>query len=139
MTKPDYISQTLIKTTPETLWEALTTSDIIEQYHFMGASMRGAFETGKVATFVTPDGNDMIDFEVISADPPNGMEMMFFPKWMPGLAKSRVVYTIEQKGDETLFTIEHFDIPEGQEGAIDGWNALVAAVKSYLEDSQIKP
>jgi uncharacterized protein YndB with AHSA1/START domain/DNA-binding transcriptional ArsR family regulator len=134
MTKPDFMLETFIRTTPEKLWKALTDPALITRYHFASIAIHGRFDPGEAYEYQFSDGNTMLSGEVIAADPPSRLELSFLPGWMgPHAVKSRHVYKIEHMGDLTKLTVLHFDLPEGQDGVREGWAKIIASLKSYLE------
>ena len=61
------------------------------------------------------------------------LEAEFAPQWAPGIPVSRFVWVIDAEGDHCRLTLEHYDIPAGGEGYAEGWERLVAGLKSWLE------
>ena len=136
-TRPDFMLETFIRTTPGKLWEALTDPDMITRYHFASVAIHGRFAAGEPYEYKFADGNVMLAGEIIAADPPKRLEMSFVPGWMgPDAAKSRHVYEIEAAGDLTKLVILHYDLPESQDGVREGWAKIIASLKSYLETGE---
>jgi uncharacterized protein YndB with AHSA1/START domain len=134
MTKPDFVLETYIRTTPEKLWEALISADLCKRYHFAGAAVQGTFEAGSSYEYRTADGNVMLSGKILKAERPYLLDMTFVPGWMgPNAKPSRNVYEIKFVGSLTKLTVLHFDLPLGQEGVRDGWAKIVASLKSFLE------
>ena len=135
--KPDFMLETFIRTTPEKLWEALTSGDISKRYYIAGAAIHGAMEPDTPYEYLTADGKVMLSGIVLAADPPKRLEMTFLPGWVgPNAKPSRNVYEIEAVGDLTKLTILHFDLPAGQEGLKEGWAKIAASLKSLLETGE---
>jgi uncharacterized protein YndB with AHSA1/START domain/DNA-binding transcriptional ArsR family regulator len=133
-TRPDFMMETFIRTTPEKLWEALTNPDMITRYHFASVAIHGRFAAGEPYEYKFADGNVMLSGEIIAADPPKRLEMSFIPGWIgPDAAKSHHVYEIEAVGDLTKLVILHYDLPQSQHGVREGWAKIIASLKSYLE------
>lgn len=136
-TRPAFMMETFIRTTPEKLWEALTNPDMITRYHFASVAIHGHFAAGEPYEYKFADGNVMLSGEIIAADPPKRLEMSFIPGWTgPDAAKSHHVYEIEAIGDLTKLRILHYDLPESQQGVREGWAKIVASLKSYLETGE---
>jgi uncharacterized protein YndB with AHSA1/START domain len=132
--KPDFVLETFIRTTPEKLWEALTSAEISKLYHFAGATVHGTFEPGGSYRYLTPDNNVMLSGEILAAEPFKRLDMTFIPGWAgPDAKPSRNVYEIETVGELTKLTILHFDLPTGFEGVKEGWAKIAASLKSFLE------
>ncbi len=130
--KPDFVLETFIRTTPEKLWEALTTEEISRLYYIAGAALRGAIQTGGAYEYVTRDGKVMLSGDIIDARPHSRLEMSFKPGWGAGGA-SRNIYEIEAQGALTKLTILHFGLHPGQDGVREGWARIAASLKSLLE------
>lgn len=135
--KPDYVLETFILTTPERLWEALTSADLSKRYYIASAAIHGPLHAGTPYEYRTPDGHPILTGMVIASDPPKRLEMSFQPGWMgPDAKPSRIVYDIEPMGDIVKLTILHFEIPAGQDGVKDGWAKIAASLKSLLETGE---
>ena len=135
--KPDYMLETYIRTTPQKLWEALTTGEMSKRYYIAGAAIRGSMAANTPYDYLTPDGHPILSGTVIAADPPRRLEMTFQPGWMgPNAKPSRMAYEIEAMGEVTKLTILHFDIPAEQHGVKDGWVKIAASLKSLLETGE---
>ncbi len=136
-TKPDYMLETYIRTTPERLWEALTSADLSKLYYIAGAAIHGSMQANTPYEYLTPDGHPILSGTVIDADPPTRLEMTFQPGWMgPNAKHSRIAYEITAMGKVTKLTVMHFEIPAGQEGVKDGWVKIMASLKSLLETGE---
>ena len=136
-TKPDYMIETFIRTTPEKLWEALTSADLSKHYYIAGAAIHGTMEAGTPYQYLTPEGHPILTGTIITAEPPTRLEMTFQPGWMgPNALPSRNVYEIERVGELTKLTILHFDIPAEQDGVKEGWAKIAASLKSLLETGE---
>lgn len=136
-TKPEYMLETYIRTTPERLWEALTTAEMSKRYYIAGAAIHGSMMPNTPYEYLTPDGHPILSGIVIAADPPRRLEMTFLPGWMgPNAKPSRIAYEIEAVGEVTKLTIMHFDIPAEQHGVKDGWAKIAASLKSLLETGE---
>ncbi|MDZ7588441.1 MAG: SRPBCC domain-containing protein [Parasphingorhabdus sp.] len=136
LTKPDFMLETFIRTTPERLWEALTSAALSQQYYIAGAGIHGTMKTDSSYEYLTKDGKVMLSGTILSADPPKRLEMTL-PGWVgPNAKPSRNVYELETVGELTKLTILHFDIPAGQEGVKEGWVKIAASLKSLLETGE---
>jgi DNA-binding transcriptional ArsR family regulator/uncharacterized protein YndB with AHSA1/START domain len=135
--KPDFMLETFIRTTPQKLWEALTSAELSRQFHFAKAAFTGKVAAGEPYEYLRPDGGVMLSGTILQADPYNRLEMTFIPGWGDGERKaSRNVYEIKALGHVTKLTVLHFDIPPGYEGVAEGWAQIVASLKSLLETGQ---
>lgn len=136
MTKPDFMMQTFIHCTQDALWHALTDPDANCAYNFVAGSCER--EDNKLI-FRTPDDNLMLVLTETKLTPKTRIESTFEPHWagpdVP-LEQSRFVYLIEPQGENCMLTLEHYDIPAGQEGVADGWHRTLAGLKTWLETGQ---
>lgn len=136
-TRPDFILETYIRTTPEKLWEALTSADLSKRYYIAGAAIHGRFEAGGNYQYLAGDGKVMLSGDIIAAEPNKRLEMTFLPGWAgPDAKASRNVYEIEAAGEHTKLTLMHFDIPKGQESVKGGWATIISSLKSLLETGE---
>lgn len=127
---PDYVLRTYIRCEPDALWDALTDPDAAAQYHPFTPDAK---RDGDALVYTLPDGSDMLICTETNVTPKTRIESDFAPKWAPGIPVSRFVWIIDPEGDHCRLTLEHYDIPEGGEGYKDGWERLVAGLKSWLE------
>ena len=135
--KPDFLLETYIRTSQDALWDALTKGALITKHHPMATLVEGDMKPGSRVTYKVADGNTMLAMEITTMDPKSRIEMTFEPGWAgPDTPKSRCAYQVEALGDACKLTIEHFEIPEGQDGVKDGWARYAAGLKSYLETGE---
>ncbi|NSX55106.1 ArsR/SmtB family transcription factor [Parasulfitobacter algicola] len=133
-TKPDFMMQTYIRCTQDALWHALSDADAATHYHFVANRVE---ENGDEITYYAPDGTVMLICNTIKTTPKTRLEVSFEPKWSgPDMPASRAVYLIEPEGPICKLTLEHYDIPAGQEGVADGWQRMLAGLKTWLETGQ---
>ncbi|MDW3222963.1 MAG: helix-turn-helix domain-containing protein [Paracoccaceae bacterium] len=136
MTKPDFVMQTFIHCTQDALWHALTDPEANAAYNFVAGS---CVREGNKLVFKMPDDGLMLVLTETLLTPKTRIESTFEPHWagpdVP-LEQSRFVYLIEPQGPNCLLTVEHYDIPAGQEGIADGWQRTLAGLKTWLETGQ---
>jgi len=108
MSKPQFVYVSYIETTPERLWEALTSSEFTRQYWF-GAEVRSDWKVGSPFA-LTLDGEVTDSGEILEADPPRRLSYSFkhqkFEE-LRGEPISRVVFTIEPFGSLVRLTVLH--------------------------------
>ncbi|MEL6521771.1 MAG: metalloregulator ArsR/SmtB family transcription factor [Pseudomonadota bacterium] len=135
--KPDFVHQTIIRTTQDALWDALTRADQVAQYHFMCDAASGDAEVGKPMKMIRQDGSTMLTQTTISLDPKTRIETTFEPNFGDGdTTASRIVFLIDVEGPFCKLTCEHYDIPEAHSGVKEGWARHVASLKSWLETGE---
>lgn len=136
-TKPDFISETFIRTSHDALWDALTQADQMGNYHFLCDVVKGDCVEGQSTDYIRPDGTTMLSQRTIKLDPKSRIEMTFEPHFFgPDAPHSRVVFSVDPQGAQCKLTCEHFDIPKGQDGVTEGWARWASSLKSYLETGQ---
>ena len=133
-----YVYVTYIRTTPQKLWDALTSPEFQKKYWFnmhqestwkAGASWKMLFEDGRVA-----DAG-----EILESDPPRRLVIKWRNEFRPELTAegwSRCVYEIEQDGDTVKLTITHSIEKERAkliEAVAGGWPKILSSLKTYLE------
>ncbi len=134
MTKPDFVMQTFIRCTQDALWDALSDPAAMAAYHFMCDRVDGEAKVGGTLTWVMPDGNTMLVQKPTLVEPKTRIEATFEPRFFgPDAPASRMAFLIEPQGENCKLTIEHYDLPPGQEGVAEGWSRLAASLKSWLE------
>ncbi len=133
--KPDFVMSTFIRTTHDRLWEALVDPDEVMHYHFMATAAKGRMDqVGDSMAFMGTDGEKFLVMHVNEIAPKTRIDMTFEHLWEgSGMPKSRCVYRIEPLTGACRLTIEHYDVPAGQEGIADGWERMVSGLKSWLE------
>ena len=99
MSKPEFIYVTYIETTPEKLWEALTSSEFSRQYWF-GTELRTDWTIGSPFALVM-NGTQTDVGEILEFERPRRLSYTFRHVLKDELRNERptkVVFTIEQHG-----------------------------------------
>jgi uncharacterized protein YndB with AHSA1/START domain len=137
--KPLTVYTIYIASTPEKVWEALTSAEISGKY-FFGNSVEIEQRIGGAYTVRTPDGALHISGEVIECDPPRKLTVTFNVNWpalIEKLGSTLVTYEIEQAGEAVKLTMsESHDRPLSDDilsGGRQGWPAIMSSLKSVLE------
>jgi uncharacterized protein YndB with AHSA1/START domain len=137
--KPDTVYTIYIGSTPEKVWQALTTAEFSRQY-FFGFAVEMETRVGGSFIVRAPDGSTHIDGEVLACDPPRKLSVTWNVNW-PGLVEKLgqtvVTYEIAEAGDAVRLTMteshEH-ELPEDiLSGGRTGWPAILSSLKSVLE------
>jgi uncharacterized protein YndB with AHSA1/START domain len=137
--KPTTVYTIYIASTPERVWEALTSAELSRQY-FFGNAVEVDLKVGGAFIARAPDGSLHIGGEVFECDPPRKLTVSFNVNW-PGLIErlgpTLVSYEIEQAGSAVRLTMtESHDRPIGDDilsGGRAGWPAMLSSLKSLLE------
>jgi uncharacterized protein YndB with AHSA1/START domain len=137
--KPAIVYAIYIASTPEKVWEALTSSEFSRQY-FSGNAVEVDLKLGGAFIVRTPDGAVHISGEVIECDPLRKLTVTFNVNWpalIEKLGPTLVTYEIEPVGDVVKLTlIQSHDRPISDDilsGGRAGWPAILSSLKSLLE------
>jgi uncharacterized protein YndB with AHSA1/START domain len=137
--KPTLVYTIYIASTPEQVWEALTSAAFSRKY-FFGNAVEVEQRVGGTYIVRTPDGALHISGEVIECDPLRKLTVTFNVNWpalVDKLGQTLVSYELEPNGDAVKLTlIEAHDRPLGDDilsGGRQGWPAILSSLKSLLE------
>jgi uncharacterized protein YndB with AHSA1/START domain len=140
--KPTLIYTIYIASTPEKVWQALTTGEFSRKY-FFGNSVEVDLRIGGAYIVRTPDGSLHISGEVIECDPPRKLTVTFNVNWpalLEKLGPTLVTYEIEPSGSAVRLTLtEAHDRPIDDDilsGGRTGWPAILSSLKSLLETGE---
>ena len=143
--KPMTVYTIYIASTPEQVWEALTSAEFSRQY-FFGNAVEIEQRVGGAYIVRTPDGALHISGEVMECDPPRRLSFTFNVNWpalIERLGPTLVTYEIEQAGDAVRLTMsESHDRPLSDDilsGGRQGWPAILSSLKSVLETGHVPP
>jgi uncharacterized protein YndB with AHSA1/START domain len=137
--KPTLVYTIYIASTPQQVWQALTSAEFSRNY-FFGNAVEVDLRVGGAYIVRTPDGALHISGEVIECDPPRKLAVTFNVNWpmlIEKLGPTLVTYEIEPAGDAVRLTLtEAHDRPIDDdilEGGRQGWPAIISSLKSLLE------
>jgi uncharacterized protein YndB with AHSA1/START domain len=140
--KPTLVYTIYIKSTPEKVWQALTTGEFSAKY-FFGNSVEVDQTIGGAYIVRAPDGSLHISGEVIECERPRRLAVTFNVNWpalIEKLGPTLVLYEIEPAGDAVRLTLtESHDRPLGDDilsGGRQGWPAILSSLKSLLETGE---
>lgn len=142
MSKSEFIYTTYIRTTPQKLWEALTTPEFIKQYWF-GAYCESTWETGSSWTLRFDDGEIADAGKILESIPTKRLVIQWQNEWNPEFKAegySTCVFDIEPEDDIVRLTVTHsIDKAESKliEGVGGGWPKVLSNLKSLLETGQV--
>jgi uncharacterized protein YndB with AHSA1/START domain len=137
MPKPEFVYVTYIETTPERLWEALTSSEFSKRYWF-GTELKSDWKVGSPFALVM-NGTITDEGEILEADPPRRLSYSFrhvLNDEMRNEKPTKVVFSIEPHGKFAKLTLTHEGFAEGSKLLDDiskGWPAIMSSLKSLLE------
>jgi len=137
--KPTTVYTIYIASTPEKVWQALTSAEFSQKY-FFGNSVAIEQRVGGAFIVRTPDGSPHISGEVFECDPPRKLTHSFNVNWpalIEKLGPTLVSYEIEPAGNAVKLTMtESHDRPIDDDilsGGRQGWPAILSSLKSLLE------
>ena len=138
MGKEGFLYQTIIATTPEKLWAALTTAEFTRQYWF-GRSVESEWKIGSPVTITTPEGTVEVKGKVLDAQANTRLSYT----WGSGTGtdNTTVVFEITQMGPLCKLVITH-DIDlnaAGAQQAANGWTFILCGLKTFLETGKPMP
>jgi len=137
--KPATVYTIYIASTPEQVWEALTSAEFSRQY-FFDNTVEIEQEVGGSYIVRQPDGSLHISGEVTECDPPRRLTFTFNVNWpdlIEKLGPTLVSYEIEPTGDAVRLTMTESHVrvlsDDILEGGRQGWPAILSSLKSVLE------
>ncbi len=137
MPKPEFVYVTYIETTPEKLWEALTSSEFSKRYWF-NTELKTDWKVGSPFALVT-NGTTTDDGEVLEFDRPRRLSYTFrhvLDDKMRNERPTKVVFVLEPHGKLVKLTLTHEGFAEASkllDGISRGWPAIISSLKSLLE------
>jgi uncharacterized protein YndB with AHSA1/START domain len=146
MTQSTFVYVTYIRTTPERLWQALTTPDFIAQYWF-GSRCESAWTAGSPWTLRFADGQLADTGEILESAPQRRLVIKWRNEWQPEFrAEGYALCTmeIEPVADVEVpavkLTITH-SIDRADSPFISvvsgGWPRILSNLKSLLETGAV--
>ncbi len=142
MTKSEFIYTTYIKTTPQKLWDALTTPEFIRQYWF-GAHCESDWKAGSSWKLCFPDGKIADAGEIAESIPPKRLVIKWRNEWNPDVKAegySRCAFDIEPVDDAIKLTVTHGMDKEASkliELVSGGWPKVLSNLKSLIETGKV--
>jgi uncharacterized protein YndB with AHSA1/START domain len=140
--KPTTVYTIYIASTPEKVWQALTSAEFSQKY-FFGNSVEVELKVGGAFIVRAPDGSLHISGEVFECDPPRKLTVTFNVNWpalIETLGPTLVSYEIEPAGSATKLTMtESHDRQIDDDilsGGRQGWPAILSSLKSLLETGE---
>lgn len=133
------VFEIFIRTTPERLWEAITSPGSRARYSF-GLRAISDWNVGSRYELAAPDGRTMVEGENLLVDPPRRLVQTFTALWSDDVRAegiSRVTWEIEPVGDSCRLTVTHDQLREAAHSEIyGGWPQILSGLKTLLETGQ---
>ena len=137
MRKPEFVYVTYIETTPEKLWEALTSSEFSKRYWF-DTEVKSDWKVGSPFALVM-NGTTTDVGEILQVDRPRRLSYTFHHVLSEAACNERptkVTFNLEPHGKLVKLTLTHEDFEDGSvilDGISKGWPAILSSLKSLLE------
>ena len=145
MSDPIHVYVTYIATTPEKVWEALTSPQITPLY-FFGRRAESDWQVGSTFKMWQEDGTLDVQGKVLEADPPRRLSVTWHVEWLEEfrhLPEVIVTYQIDDLGGLARLTMTESHPtpidPKYYEGGRRGWPIIMSGLKSYLETGRALP
>lgn len=138
-TSARFVYVTYIRTTPEQVYEAITTPEIVRQY--WGHENVSDWTPGAAWKHIRADEARTVEIvgKVVQSDPPNNLIVTWSPasKADDPDEESRVAFEIEaQENGLVKLTVTHDRLQPGsgmEKGIGKGWPLVLSSMKSFLE------
>jgi len=141
MTGSTFVYVTYIRTTAETLWDALTQPEFTRRY-WAETWQESAWKSGADWRLMIPDGRVGDVGTIIEVDRPRKLVIEWSIDFQPDLkaeGPTRVTYELEPAGTAVKLTLTQ-ETPVARSKIIDamsqGWPHLFASLKSLLETGE---
>jgi len=137
-----FVYVTYIRTAPDRLWSALTTSDFMRQY-WLGARAEAEWKVGGSWKLVLPDGRVTDTGEIVAFEPPRRLSIRWRNEFMPELKAegwSLCTMELEPAGEAVKLTVTHSMEREGAKfinAVSGGWPQILSNLKSLLETGSV--
>jgi uncharacterized protein YndB with AHSA1/START domain len=128
-----------IRTTPERLWEAITSAEDRAKFNF-GATVHSDWSPGSRYELRAGD-LALGEGEVLEADPPRRLVHTMTALWSDEVkdeGPSRVTWEIEPVADSCRLTVVHDQLREGANAELyGGWPMILSGLKTWLETGSV--
>jgi uncharacterized protein YndB with AHSA1/START domain len=128
-----------IKTTPERLWEAITSEQMRKRYSF-GVGTVSDWTPGSEYKASVPGVIDIASGENLAVDPPRRLVQSFTALWSEDVRRegtSRVTWEIEPVGASCRLRVTHDQLGEDANNELyGGWPMILSGLKTLLETGE---
>ena len=128
-----------IKTTPERLWEAITSEEMRARYSF-GVGTVSEWTPGSEYKAAVPGVIEIAGGENLEVDPPKRLVQSFNALWSEDVQRagtSRVTWEIEPVGTSCRLRVTHDQLDaEADNELYGGWPMILSGLKTLLETGQ---
>jgi len=128
-----------IKTTPERLWEAITSEEMRKRYSF-GVGTVSEWTQGSEYRSAVPGVIEIASGENLEVDPPRRLVQSFTALWSEDVQRegaSRVTWEIEPVGGSCRLRVTHDQLGESANSELyGGWPMILSGLKTLLETGE---
>jgi uncharacterized protein YndB with AHSA1/START domain len=128
-----------IKTTPERLWEAITSEQMRKRYSFGVGTVSDWTEGGEYRSAV-PGVVEIASGRNLEVDPPRRLVQSFTALWSEDVERegeSRVTWEIEPVGSSCCLRVTHDQLGEDANNELyGGWPMILSGLKTLLETGE---
>ena len=128
-----------IKTTPERLWEAITSEEMRARYSF-GVGTVSDWTPGSEYKASVPGVIEIASGENVEVEPPRRLVQSFTALWSEEVKKegtSRVTWEIEPVGTSCRLRVTHDQLGEDADNELyGGWPMILSGLKTLLETGE---
>lgn len=126
-----------IRTTPERLWDAITSPEIRARFQF-GCRTESDWTPGSRYEMTNPNASGfLVDGINVEVDPPRKLVQTFHAHWDDASEEhgpSRVTWEIEPVADSCRLLVTHDLLaPDAPSTLYGGWPMILSGLKTYLE------
>ncbi|HVW75405.1 MAG TPA: SRPBCC family protein [Rhizomicrobium sp.] len=138
----DFVYVTYIKSTPQKVWDAITTPEFTRQY--WGKAMVSDWKPGSKWEMVNLDSAAGVNMtgEVMECDPPSRLVISWVKPENRGNTSetSRVTFEIALDGGMVRLNVIHDQLQPGsamEQGISSGWPRVLSGLKTLLETGNV--
>jgi uncharacterized protein YndB with AHSA1/START domain len=128
-----------VKTTPERLWEAITSEQMRKRYSF-GVGTVSDWTEGSEYSSSVPGVVDIASGKNLEVDPPRRLVQSFTALWSDQVKSegtSRVTWEIEPVGSSCCLRVTHDQLGEEANNELfGGWPMILSGLKTLLETGE---
>jgi uncharacterized protein YndB with AHSA1/START domain len=136
-----FVYVTYIRTSPKSLWLALTEPAITRQY-WCDTTQESDWQPGSSWRIVTPDGRTADEGEILEIEPAKRLVVTWRHQLnaeMHAEGFSRLTYEFRPMGEMVRFELTHgIDVSESKliQAISSGWPMILSSLKSLLETGE---
>jgi uncharacterized protein YndB with AHSA1/START domain len=141
MAASEFVYVTIIRTTPEKLWRALTEPEFTRKF-WVDTVQECEWKVGASWKLIVPDGRVADAGEVAEIDRPRKLVLTWQNHLFPDLTSegfSRLTYELEPMGSSVKLTVTHtMDRKDSKlvKAVSKGWPSILSSLKSLMETGE---